>query len=72
MGKDAEGARGIGTHLLPSVTGEMGRKLLKWIDEAAHDMVLIDSFRFAHRRGTFMNLNGIQKVLNVLDVAMVS
>ena len=51
----------LGTHLLPCSTGEMGRKLLGWIGEAAHDMVLIDSFRPARRRGTFMNLNGIQK-----------
>ena len=45
IGKDSEGARGIGTHLLPCSTKEMGRKLLRWIGEAAHDMVLIDSFR---------------------------
>ena len=72
IGKDAEGARGIGTLLLPCSTKEMGRKLLRWIGEAAHDMVLIDTFRPASRRGTFMNLNGIQKHRNELDVALVS
>ena len=38
---------------------------------APHDMVLIDSFRLTRQRGTFMNLNGIQKDWNELDVAMV-
>ena len=49
-----------------------GKKLLRWIGEAAHDMALIDSFRPARRRGTFMNLNRTQKYWNELDVAIVS
>ena len=36
IGKDAEGARGIGAHLLPCSTKEMGRKLRRWTGEAAH------------------------------------
>ena len=72
IGKDSEGARGIGTHFLPCPTKEVERELLRWIGEAAHDMVFVDSFRLARRRGTFMNLNGIQKDWNELDVAIVS
>ena len=72
IGKDSEGARGVGTHFLPGSTKEMGRKLLRWVGEAAHDMVLIDSFRLARRRGTFIILNGTQKDWNELDVASVS
>ena len=72
IGRDAAGARGIGSHLLPSPTKEMGKKLLRWICEAAHDMLLIDSFRPSRKRGTFMNLNGLQRIWNELDVAMIS
>ena len=72
IARDAAGARGIGSHLLPSPTKEMGRKLLRWICEAAHDMLLIDSFCPSRKRGTFMNLNGLQRIWNELDVAMIS
>ena len=61
IGRD--GARGIGSHLLPSPTKEMGKKLLRWICEAAHDMLLIDSFRPSRKRSTFMNLNGLSWML---------
>ena len=74
MWKDSEGVRRIGTHLLPSSTKEMGRKLLNCgVDRGGGTQhVLIVSFRPAPRRGTFMNLNGIQKDWKELDVAIVS
>ena len=34
-------------------------------------MLLIDSFRPSRKRGTFMNFNGLQRIWNELDVAMI-